>query len=72
MQADGKERGGAGAGQKSGMSWILLDFRAEPTRVTTWYSVERDEEHVVGSQVEHGLTRNAQRVRRREVVTRRH
>ena len=69
--ADGKERGGAGAGQKSVMSWILLDFRAGLARVTTWYLEERDEEHLVGSQAEHGLTRNAQGVRRQELVTRR-
>ena len=54
------------------MSWILLDFRTGLARVTTWYLEESDEEHLVGSQAEHGLTRDAQGVRRQELLTRRH
>ena len=40
--------------------------------MTTWYLEERDEEHLVGSQAEHGLTGNAQGVRRKALVTRKH
>ena len=54
------------------MSWILLDFTTGLIRVTTWYLEEGDEEHLDDSQAAHGLTRDAQGVRRQGLLTGRH